>query len=134
MSAEKRDVLDVLRYELNFLEQGGYERVDELGLPVSIFQDSLSCLNHGDPVRSHACHECLLYDFVAPEARTEDVPCHFIPLDEQGRTLRDIPGPSEQLLHLKSWLQTTIARIQAERREIAVANDKLVSSSMHPMK
>ena len=24
MSEDKRDVLDVLRYELNFLEQGGY--------------------------------------------------------------------------------------------------------------
>ena len=113
MPAVKRDVLDVLRYELNFLEQGGYERVKQLGLPVSIFQDSLTCLNHGDPLRPHACHECPLYDFVAHERRTKDIPCHYIPLDAQGHTIANIPDPRARLVKVKDWLQTTIANLQS---------------------
>jgi hypothetical protein len=113
MPAVKRDVLDVLRYELNFLEQGGYERVKQLGLPVSIFQDSLTYLNHGDPLRPHACHECPLYDFIADERRTEDIPCHYIPLDAQGHTIANIPDPRARLVKVKDWLQTTIANLQS---------------------
>ena len=74
MSEDKRDVLEVLRYELNFLEQGGYGNWYSTPWgPASIFQDSLTCPNHGDPTRSHACHECLLYDFV-PEQFTAGQP------------------------------------------------------------
>ena len=72
MSEDKRDVLEVLRYELNFIEQGGYGNWYSTPWgPASIFQDSLTCPNHGDPTRPHACHECLLYDFVPEQYRTE---------------------------------------------------------------
>jgi hypothetical protein len=114
MPAVKRDVLEVLRYELNFLEQGGYDRVKQLGLPVSIFQDSLTCLNHGNPLRPHACHECPLYDFVSAEGRAEDIPCHHIPLDPQGRTIEDIAEPRARLEKVKKWLQDTIADLQSD--------------------
>ena len=44
MSNDKRDILEVLKFELNFLEQGGYGRsVRTPWKPTSIFQDSLSC-------------------------------------------------------------------------------------------
>jgi len=77
MSDDKRDVLEVLRYELNFLEQGGYGNSYSTPWgPASIFQDSLTCPNHGDPTRPHACHECLLYDFVPEQYRTDDVLSH----------------------------------------------------------
>ncbi len=97
MSEDKRDVLDVLRYELNFVEQGGYGNWYSTPWgPASIFQDSQSCLNHGDPTRSHACHECLLYDFVPEQFRTEDVPCHHIPLTGKGVTIAT-PQTEEEL-------------------------------------
>src|SRR5271166_3819981 len=90
MSEDKRDVLEVLRYELNFIEQGGYGNWYSTPWgPASIFQDSLTCPNHGDPTRPHACHECLLYDFVPEQYRNEDVPCHHIPLNN-----REITSPS----------------------------------------
>jgi hypothetical protein len=113
MPAVKRDVLEVLRCELNFLEQGGYDRVKQLGLPVSIFQDSLTCLNHGNPLRPHACHECPLYEFVVPDRRTEDIPCHYIPLDAQGQTIANISDPRSRLEKVKDWLQITIANLQS---------------------
>src|SRR5271157_2446461 len=47
MSEDKRDVLEVLRYELNFLEQGGYGNWYSTPWgPASVFQDSLTCPNH----------------------------------------------------------------------------------------
>ena len=66
--------------------------------------------------RPHACHECLLYDFVPEQYRTDDVPCHHIPLNKQGDTVAQ-PQQSEEELreNVKHWLKRTIARIEAER-------------------
>ena len=72
MSEDRRDLLQLLRYELNFLEQGGYGRNPRQG-GISPFQDTLSCLNFGDPVRSHTCHECCLYDNVTERKKTKEV-------------------------------------------------------------
>lgn len=122
MSEDKRDVLEVLRYELNFLEQGGYGNWYSTPWgPASIFQDSLTCPNHGDPTRPHACRECLLYDFVPEEYRTEDVPCHHIPLNRHGVTVAT-PNQSEEELreNVKHWLKRTIARIEADRAKADV--------------
>lgn len=114
MSEDRRDVLQVLRYELNFIEQGGYRRNAGTGRGILPFRDTLSCLNYGEPHRPHACHECLLFDFVPEESRTEDVPCLFIPL-EAGRTANQIlktGDASELQAAMKTWLQTTIARLE----------------------
>lgn len=117
MSQDRRNVLDVLRYELNFLEQGGY-RPAGTAQPASPFQDSLSCLNFGEPLRPHACHECALYDFVPVTARTEDVPCHHIPIDPAGHTVaaflttKDFPDLERAL---KIWLRRTIASIEEQQ-------------------
>jgi len=73
MSDDKRDILEVLKFELSFLEQGGYGRsVRTPWKATSVFQDSTSCLNFNDPARPHACSECLLTDFVPAEAREEN--------------------------------------------------------------
>src|SRR6478609_4108547 len=82
MSSDKRDILEVLKFELNFLEQGGYGRsVRTPWKPTSLFQDSLSCINFNDPERSHPCSECFLSDMVPDHLKSEDVPCHHIALN-----------------------------------------------------
>ena len=49
MSDDKRDVLEVLKFELQFLEQGGYGRsVRTPWKATSMFQDSPSCINFND--------------------------------------------------------------------------------------
>lgn len=114
MSDDHRDVLEILRYELNFLEQGGYEQNERQGRLASPFRDTLMCLNFDDPLRAHACRECFLYDFVPEEARTENVPCHFIPLDPAGHRLIDFlkAGDSKELERaLKIWLRRTIEEL-----------------------
>jgi len=119
MSNDKRDILEVLRFELNFLEQGGYGRsVRTPWKPTSLFQDSLSCINFNDPERPHPCNECLLTDFVPPQEQAESVPCHHIPLTPNGETvdmLERTCNQAEMEEALKNWLRATIRRIEQER-------------------
>jgi len=119
MSDDKRDVLEVLKFELQFLEQGGYGRsVRTPWKPTSAFQDSPSCLNFNDPARPHACSECLLSAFVPPTLQSEDVPCHHIPLNCEGETVHSLERQGTQLeieAALKKWLKEAIARLEKER-------------------
>ena len=119
MPHDDRDLLEVLRFELNFLEQGGYGRsVRTPWKPTHIFQDSLSCLNFNEPNRPHPCNECLLYDLVPPESRAEPVPCHHIPLNAAGQTVAtlDVGYNHEEVEEeLVRWLRAAIARLERER-------------------
>ncbi len=50
MSDDKRDILEALKFELAFLDQGGYGRsVRTPKTPTRSFQDSLTCLNFSEP-------------------------------------------------------------------------------------
>jgi hypothetical protein len=121
--ADNRDLLAVLKFELSFLEQGGYGRsVRTPWKSTSTFQDSLTCLNYGEPDRPHPCNECLLYAFVPEQFRTETVPCHHIPLNDRGDTLDSVDRGYNQLEieeNLRSWLRATIARLEDEEKRKA---------------
>ena len=121
MAKDDRDILELLKFELNFLEQGGYGRsVRTPWKPTSMFQDSLSCINFGDPERNRPCNECLLMDFVPTSAQGEDVPCHHIVLNEKGETVDAIErydNQQEVEEKFKAWLRQTIARLEAERAQ-----------------
>lgn len=123
MSDDTRDVLEVLKFELNFLEQGGYGRsVRTPWKPSSIFQDSLTCINFNDPARPHPCSECLLNDFVPTSGQCEDVPCHHIPLNKDGETVDSMERQCNQVEleeALKNWLRETIRRIEEDRARAA---------------
>ena len=118
MSDDKRDILEVLKFELAFLEQGGYGRsVRTPWKPTSIFQDSPSCLNFNDASEErHPCNECLLTDFVPAEAQGESVPCHHIPVGPKGETVEDLSGnqiATEDAL--RNWLRAAIERVEKQR-------------------
>jgi hypothetical protein len=119
MADDKRDVLEVLKFELNFLEQGGYGRsVRTPWKPTSAFLDSPSCINFNDSGRPHPCSECLLTDFVPEKCREEETPCHHIPLNTHGETVYTMERQREQIEleeALKNWLKDTIQRIEHER-------------------
>ena len=119
MAKDDRDILELLKFELSFLEQGGYGRsVRTPWKPTSAFQDSISCINFGDPERARPCTECLLMDFVPPAAQGENIPCHHIPLNAKGETVDAIErydNQQEVEEKLKQWLRDTIARLEAQR-------------------
>jgi hypothetical protein len=119
MSTDNRDILEVLKFELNFLEQGGYGRsVRTPWKPTSIFQDSLSCINFNDPERPNPCTACLLHDLVPAQYRDESVPCHHIPLNEAGETVDTMEHQYTQAEleeAVRAWLRRTIGRIEQDR-------------------
>lgn len=123
MPDDDRDVLEVLKFELDFIEKGGYGRsVRTPWLPTSTFQDSLSCLNYGDPERTHPCEECILMQFVPPEQRKRNVPCHHIPLSPSGETIQGLERMESQEdmeEAIKKWLRETIKRMEEERAQRA---------------
>jgi hypothetical protein len=131
MAEDKRDILEVLKFELNFIEQGGYGRsVRTPWKPTSIFQDSLSCINFNDPERPHPCSECLLTDFVPADSQAESVPCHHIPLNPEGETVDSLERQAHQAEMeetVKNWLRATIQRIEQGR-----AKEAQPHSSMTP--
>jgi hypothetical protein len=119
MAKDERDILDLLKDELSFIEKGGYGRsVRTPWQPKSAFQDSLTCINYGYPYRAHPCNECHLIDFVATENRSTAIPCHYIPLNEAGTTIEDLEGAGDQRKleeTLERWLRTKITEIERQR-------------------
>ena len=114
MSKEKCELLEKLKFELAFIEDGGYGRsVRTPQKPTSLFQDSLTCLNFGDPLRSHPCGECVLMQYVPESRQSEDVPCHHIPLDQERRTIATLEGREGEEV-LKHWLRGEINRLESE--------------------
>ena len=118
--SDQRDILDVLKFELDFLEQGGYGRsVRTPWKPTSLFQDSPTCINFNHQGPHEDCSECLLSKFVPSGFEEEDVPCHHIPLNEHGQTIHSMDRQQhreETEDALRSWLRATIARLEAERQ------------------
>ena len=116
MTQDKHDTLEVLKAELKFIEKGGYGRsVKTPWQPTSVFQDSPSCLNFADLERTRPCSECLLIDFVPPENRADDVPCHHIPLNTAGETIDELEWKEDQRKteeDLKDWLRSTITKLE----------------------
>ena len=125
MAHDERDILQLLKAELDFIEHGGYGRsVRTPWLAKSAFQDSLSCINYGYPYRAHPCNECHLLDFVSPEHQAKEVPCHHIPLDDAGETIEDLEAEDNEAKleqKVKDWLRAKIAEIEEERTIQAVA-------------
>ena len=118
MSEDDRPILELLKDELALIEQGGYGRsVRTPRLAKSAFQDSLTCINYSDPARTRPCNDCRLIDFVANEHRSEEVPCHFIALNDAGDTIEDLEAQGNQAkleANLKQWMRTKIKQIEDE--------------------
>src|SRR4051812_36271005 len=92
-----RTPLEVLQFELDFVQQGGYGRPVQQPRKQRVpFVDSPSCLNFLESRREHACDGCVLIDFVPESDREKTTPCHYIPLDAKGRTVASLAGDGEE--------------------------------------
>ena len=117
MPKDDRSVLDVLKFELEFLEQGGYGRLPrEAWRARFVFEDSPTCMNFNSKDRE-PCSECLLMQFVPEDARKEQTPCIHIPLSSHGETLDHLyrTGTQQEIEEaLGIWLRKTISRLEGE--------------------
>jgi hypothetical protein len=118
MPRDNRNLLDVLKFELEFLEQGGYGRLPrEAWRPRLVFEDSPTCMNFNSKDRE-PCSECLLMQLVPESARKEQTPCIHIPLSPNGQTLDSLyrTGTQQEIEEaLGGWLRKTISRLEAEK-------------------
>jgi hypothetical protein len=125
MTQDNRDILDILKFELSFLQDGGYGRSPRTPWRApSIFEDSPICLNFSDPARPHPCESCLLEQFVSEQHKSENVPCRFIPLTKEGQSVEDFYRTGSQVeleAALARWLRAQIDRIEKERAAKAKA-------------
>jgi hypothetical protein len=118
MLQDEHQILELLKFELKFVEDGGYGRSPRTPWrPPFILEDSPSCLNLGDPARTHPCSECLLMKFVPEELRNENSPCRFIPLNEKGETIDyffQLELRAAAIEALAGWLRSEITRIEQQ--------------------
>src|ERR1700686_2341216 len=130
MQKDERDLLEVLKFELDFLEQGGYGRSPRTPWrPQYIFEDSLTCMNYDSKDNPGPCSDCVLMHLVPPERRSEKIPCRHIPFDVSGsgETLDSLYRCSDQNEieeTVGSWLRTTIRRLEEERIAIQRAQSE----------
>jgi hypothetical protein len=104
--------LQVLKDELQFVQQGGYRAPLAWRAPL-VFEDSPRCPK--EPASACPDMDCVLMKFVPKECRHETVPCRHIPLNELGETLDNLyrTGTSEEIDQtLQSWLLETIRQLE----------------------
>ena len=119
MAKDERDILELLKTELDFIEQGGYGRsVRTPWKPTEPFRESLTCVNYALPEKAHPCSECHLIDFVPADRRGEELPCHAIPLNAAGDTVESLELQNNQARleeSLKGWMRAKIKEIETAR-------------------
>lgn len=114
MPNSRRETLNLLKLELEFLERGGYGGTLPWR-PVSMFLDSPSCPNRLDAERSTPCPQCWLYEFVPEEFQQELPPCHFIALNKAGESIHSMSRQyttAEVEEALRQWLKAEIRRLE----------------------
>jgi hypothetical protein len=119
MAKDERDILELLKSELDFIEKGGYGRsVRTPWKATSPFRDSLSCVNYALPEKAHPCSDCHLIDFVPADKRSEELPCHAIPLNAAGDTVESLELEENQTKleqALKQWMRAKIKELETAR-------------------
>ena len=117
MPTDERDLLDVLKFELAFLQHGGYGRSPRTPQkPQYIFEDSLTCMNYDSKENPGPCSDCVLMNLVPPERRFEKIPCRHIPLNVSGEALESLYQHSNQNEieeTVGGWLTSVIQRLES---------------------
>jgi len=119
MPKDDRDILALLKSELEFLEHGGYWKPSSR--QQFIFQDSPTCLNYSRMEDRRPCSECLLFDVVPLDRRKEKIPCRHIPLNERGEILDSLyrQGTQEVIVEtaISRWLRATIQELECKQTQ-----------------
>jgi hypothetical protein len=116
MQKDERNLLEVLRSELEFLERGGYAGAPSTPWrPHYIFEDSPTCMNYDSTDNPGPCSDCVLIHLVPSELRSAKIPCRHIPLNASGETLDSLYRYTEQNETEETvgdWLRAIIQRLE----------------------
>jgi hypothetical protein len=137
MQKDERDLLDVLKFELNFLDKGGYGRsVKTPWRPQFIFEDSPTCMNYDSKENKAPCSDCVLMQLVPPEGWSKPIPCRHIPFNAEGETLESLYAHDNQYETeevVGNWLRETIAKLEAQRASRQSATKVKPSQPVQPV-
>ena len=118
MAKDERNLLAVLKAELEFVRKGGYRYTARSPWrPQFIFQDSPTCLNFDSTQPRRPCSECLLMELVPTGLRHGKIPCRNIPLNARGETIDSLYRTGTQMeleAALTKWLKSTIQKLEHE--------------------
>ncbi len=139
MPSDDRDLLEVLRFELQFLEKGGYGRSPRQPWRTPlIFEDSPTCLNFALPEKVCPCSDCVLMQLVPEGDREKSVPCNYIVLNEAGETVASLYRSAEQPeieTVMREWLRKKIQQMEESRtREGTAGGTQSSLSSLNAAK
>lgn len=136
MVKDERDLLEVLRNELEFLEKGGYGRAPrEPWRPACILEDSPTCVNYNAKQNRAPCTDCILIGLVPPEARAEKIPCRHIRLTTAGETLDSLYryGDDYEIEEtVRNWLHKMIAQLEREPERDLNRASSFADAAKHP--
>ena len=117
---DQRNVLQILKSELAFLERGGYRRIARYPWrPNFVFEDSPTCINFADRGQQRPCTDCPLFVFVPENRRAVQFPCRHIPLTAGGETVNSFYewGTEEELeTALREWLLESIKELESGKK------------------
>ena len=129
MQTDERDLLEVLKAELEFLNSGGYARAPGAAWrPVYVFEDSPACMNHDYEVNPGSCGDCVLLQLVPLEFRSDKHPCRHLPLNSAGETLDSLYRYSDEREieeKVRAWLEVTIAKLEEHHKTTLPADSVL---------
>jgi hypothetical protein len=117
MPANQADLIRLMEAELDLIEGGGYGLA--AGRPPEerpMFSESLACINHWlVPGHEGGCQQdCALMQFVPEKDKNQELPCHFIPLNSAGQTVKSFEGNQPQLEEaVKAWLREQIRQLRS---------------------
>jgi hypothetical protein len=118
---DTRELLQVLKAELAFVEQCGYHGGPRYPWrPNFVFEDSPTCLNFKTHTHPAPCSECLLMAFVPEERQSTRFPCRHIPLTRLGETVSTFYewGTQQELeTALRARLVQTIQNLEQETED-----------------
>jgi hypothetical protein len=134
MNVDREQLLTVLKFELRFLELGGYRQAAESKWrPHFIFEDSPTCPKcvQGEALRT--CQAvisraaCGLLSLVPTERRNNPIPCRHIVLNDNGDTIDSLYryGTEQELESaIVGWLKKTIQALESELPVRSSANSE----------
>ena len=119
MPKDLRNLVQVLRSELVFLDAGGYSAWAgaRWRLPL-IFEESPACPNFNDCTHTVKCQDCSLARLVPLRHRFREVPCRHIALDAAGDTLDSLyrSATEEELQRVyRGWLVSTLDLLEKKQ-------------------
>ena len=121
---EINGILDELKLQRDILKDVGFDRsVSTAGKANRLFRDSIICLNLNEAYEKHPCTECVLWAWVPDNHKYENIPCHHIPIDRQGRSIAQLEvggNRAEAEEALLVWIEATIQKLGRQLEESVV--------------